>query len=25
MMLPDLADRPIHIAHGGTPILEILA
>jgi uncharacterized protein (DUF1501 family) len=25
MMLPDLTGRPIHIAHGGTPIAEILA
>jgi len=25
MMLPDLTGRPIHIAHGGTPVAEILA
>jgi hypothetical protein len=25
MMLPDLSGRPIHIAHGGTPVMEIFA
>jgi arylsulfatase A-like enzyme len=25
MMLPDLTGRPIHIAHGGTPVVDILA
>ncbi len=25
MMVPDLTDRPIHIAHGGVPILQMLA
>jgi hypothetical protein len=25
LMLPDLTGRPIHIAHGGSPVTELIA